>query len=40
MSDIEQVGAEDFTGSAAGEDIPRLTSTADFSEMISGLDIY
>ena len=37
-NDIEQGGAEDFTGSAAGEDIPRLTGAADFSEMISGLD--
>ena len=38
MSDIEQDGTEDFTGSATGEDIPRLTIAADFSEMISGLD--
>lgn len=37
-SDMEQDGAEDFTGSVAGEDIPRLMSAADFSEMISGLD--
>lgn len=38
MNDMEQGGAEDFTGSAAGEDIPRLTGKADFSEMISGID--
>ncbi len=38
MNDIEQGGAEDFTGSAAGENIPRLTGAADFSEMISSLD--
>lgn len=37
---MEQGGAEDFTGSSAGEDIPRLTAAADFSEMISGLDIW
>ena len=37
-SDIEQGSTEDFIGSAAGEDIPRLTGAADFSEMISGLD--
>lgn len=33
VSDIEQGGTEDFTGSAAGSDIPRLTGTADFSEI-------
>ena len=39
-NDIEQGGAEDFTGSAAGEDIPWLTGAADFLEMIDDLDIY
>ena len=38
MSDIERGNTEDFTGSAAGADIPRLTGTADFSEMTGGLD--
>ena len=37
-NDIEQGGAEDFTGSAAGEDIPRLTGAADFSEILYDLD--
>ena len=37
-SDIEQGGTEDFTGSAAGEDIPRLTGAADFSEILYDLD--
>lgn len=30
--------SEDFTGAASGKATPQLTSTADFSEMISGLD--
>lgn len=38
MNDIEQGGTEDFTGSAAGEDIPRLTGAADFSEILYDLD--
>lgn len=37
-NDIEQGGAEDFTGSAAGSDIPRLTGAADFSEILYDLD--
>jgi len=38
MNDIEQGGTQDFTGSAAGEDIPRLTGAADFSEILYDLD--
>lgn len=38
VSDIEQGGTEDFTGSVAGADIPRLTSAADFSEILYDLD--
>lgn len=38
MSDIEPDGAEDFTGAAAGEDIPRLTGAGDFSEMLYEVD--
>lgn len=38
MDDIEQGGAKDFTGFAAGADIPRLTGAADFSEILYDLD--
>ncbi len=38
MSDIEEGGTKDFTGSAAGADIPRLTGAADFSEILYDLD--
>lgn len=38
MNDIEQDGTGDFTGSVAGEDIPRLTSAGDFSEMLFEVD--
>lgn len=38
MSDIEQGGAEDFTGAAADGDIPRLTGAEDFSEMLFEVD--
>lgn len=35
MSDISQVCAENFIGSVAGEDIPRLTSAEEFSKILS-----
>ncbi len=38
INDIEEGGAEDFTGSAAGEDIPRLTGAADFLEISYNMD--
>ncbi len=38
MNDIEQGSREDFTGFPAGEDIPRLTSEVDFSEILYELD--
>lgn len=34
LSDIEQNLTTDFNGFPAGEDIPRLTSAEDFSEII------
>lgn len=36
MNDIARGGTADFTGSVAGEDIPRLTGAEDFAEILSG----